>query len=146
MEKRSFLMLVCALSMTGLGVLTGCENKPQESAKPSDTVETSRPTDTTKPIETTIPTETSKPTETAAPMTKMNVELIGKYYRGETISVVAKDADGKEISDAKIDIIKGGSFAYSKGNQIILLGDGEVTGVISNLNSHENYTLSNRKG
>ena len=131
MEKRSFLMLVCALSMTGLGVLTGCENKPQESAKPSDTVETSRPTDTTKPIETTIPTETSKPTETAAPMTKMNVELIGKYYRGETISVVAKDADGKEISDAKIDIIKGGSFAYSKGNQIILLGDGEVTGVIS---------------
>ena len=59
MEKRSFLMLVCALSMTGLGVLTGCENKPQESAKPSDTVETSRPTDTTKPIETTIPTETS---------------------------------------------------------------------------------------
>lgn len=131
MKKRSFLMLVCALSMTGLGVLTGCDNKQQESNKPSDSVETSRPTDTTKPIESAIPTESAKPTDTTASSMKMNVEMVGKYYRGETITVVAKDASGSEITDAHIEISKGGSYAYSKGNQIILLGDGEVTGVIS---------------
>ncbi len=65
------------------------------------------------------------------PLAKMNVAFEGKFFHGETIGVVIKENDGNIIEDCRIDIIKGGDIAYARGNSIILLDSGEVSGIIS---------------
>lgn len=62
---------------------------------------------------------------------KLSVSFEGKMFHGETIKTIVKDEKGELLSDYKIDIRKGGDFAYSKGNDIILLDKGTVEGIIS---------------
>ena len=66
-----------------------------------------------------------------AVLLKLNVSFEGKLFHGETIKTVVKDENGLEITDFKIDIRKGGDFAQTRGNDIILLDKGTVAGIIS---------------
>lgn len=68
---------------------------------------------------------------TEAPLKKLNVEYEGKFFHGETITVLPKTESGEVITDFKIDIVKGAAWTIVRNNTIGLLDAGEVAGTIS---------------